>query len=173
LSLADENFVHGKKVHYTFFAQQYLQHYRHRFALPFDRKVGALLPYTLIEDLFDIAGNDPISLKMREGFRSMVEKALHTIESDPKFYERVFANTLKRISTDSAIPAKDLGNFINMSFYKGPLGKDNLCTILTERVRDCKRLLQKVNQETSMLALHELTRDEYATRNTLGKPSIA
>jgi hypothetical protein len=173
LSLRDENFVHGKRVEYCFFTKQYLQNYRHRFALPFDSKVGTLLPHTLIEDLFDIAGEDPISKKMREGFRSMVEKASKTIESDPAFYEKVFQYTLSRISTDSAIPAKDLGQFMNMCFYHGPLGKDNLCTILTARVHDCQRLLQHVNRGTTMLAQHEQARDEYVSRNTLGKSTYA
>jgi hypothetical protein len=167
LCLDDESFAKGKKINYRFFSNDYNHDYRHRFALPFDGLVGSLLPHTLVEDLFDLSGNDSISTMMRKGFASMIEKASHTIESNPNLYDEVFKSCLARFSKESIIQPKDLANWINMSYYSGTPGGDNLYTIITDRIHDCQRLLKEINQGADARSLHEKSRDNYVQRNSL------
>ncbi|WP_367607084.1 hypothetical protein [Legionella sp. W05-934-2] len=167
LCIDDENFTKGKKINYRFFTSNYLQDYRHRFALPFDGRVGTLLPHTIIENLFDLSGNNPISLSMRKGFATMVEQAIHNLESNPNLYETAFNDSLNHFSKESSIQPQDLGEWINMSYYHGNPQSDTLFTIISDRVYDCQRLLNQFNQGVDAISLHEETRDHYVQHNML------
>ncbi|HAU1152405.1 TPA: hypothetical protein JBI12_10735 [Legionella pneumophila] len=161
LCLDDENFSRGKRINYRFFSLDYNRDYRHRFALPFDTMVGALLPHTLIEDLYQLSGNDRISTAMRNGFAAMIEQADKSIRSNPKLYEEVFSECLQRISNESSVKAEDLPHFLNMNYYLGKIGDDNLFAIIKGRVRDCFRLLSCFEQGIDPRVLHEKARDTY------------
>lgn len=167
LCLDDENFKHGKKINYRFFSQDYNRDYRHRFALPFDTIVGALLPHTLIDDLYQLSGQDKISTAMRNGFSAMVNQADKSIRTNPKLYEQVFKECLQRISKESSITAEDLPQFLNMNYYLGKIGDDNLYTIVKGRVEDCFRLLACFEQGIDPRVLHEQARDAYYEVNKL------
>ncbi|HAT1764949.1 TPA: hypothetical protein I8Y96_000402 [Legionella pneumophila] len=166
LCLDDENFSYGKRINYRFFSLDYNRDYRHRFALPFDTMVGTLLPHTLIEDLYQLSGNDRLSTAMRNGFAAMIKQADKSIRSNPKLYEEVFSECLQRISNESSVKAEDLPYFLNMNYYLGKIGDDNLFSIIKGRIRDCFRLLSCFEQGIDPRILHENARDTYYKVNS-------
>lgn len=162
----DENFQEGKKIGLRFFSRDYVRDYRHRFALPFDVKVGSLLPHTLIEDLFEISGKDSISLSMRNGFQSIITQALKSIRSEPRLYSIVLQSCFDRFSKESVIQPHQLKQWINMSYYADTVEEDTLFNTIVGRIEDCERLLEQAQNGIDMLNLQENARDVYVKRQT-------
>ncbi|WP_454781802.1 hypothetical protein [Legionella sp. WA2022007384] len=89
LALDDPSFSPTEKISYSFFGQNYRDHYRHGYALPFDKLVGPLLPHTIISDLFDMSGEDGISRSMLDGFCQAITVAEKNLAQNPYLLEEV------------------------------------------------------------------------------------
>lgn len=167
LPLDDQNFNTDTKPNYNFFGQTYLQHYRHRHALPFDHQVAPMPTHTLIEDLYEMSKADEISQAMQAGFEFMVTAAQQNIKQNPKLLVDAFQQTLDKISNESHIQPPQLLAQINRNFYKAIPGSYNLFSIIKGRLFDCCRVLAGAKSGFSTMALQQQTQKRYQDAQSL------
>lgn len=161
LPMDDALFKSEDKIRHNFFGPTYLQHYRYRNALPFDKRVGALPMHTLIEDMYEMAGDDEISQAIRQGFESMIETAQQSLNDNKNLFVDAFNETLDSISNESNIQSPQLLSQLNQSFYTSKPNTHNLFAILEGRLQDCRRILAQAKSGATSLDLQQQARDQY------------
>ncbi|MCW8419259.1 hypothetical protein OQJ18_01230 [Fluoribacter dumoffii] len=162
LAMDDPEFSPSKKVNYSFFGQNYRDHYRHGFALPFDKLVAPLLPHTVIADLFDMSQEDPLSRSMREGFAEAITTAEKNMALDPHLLEDSLAQAFSAITLDSSIQADELKSHLHAEFY-GRADKNShaLIALLQQRLQSAKILLFQFEAGIAATEIQNEIRDYY------------
>ncbi|KTD10646.1 hypothetical protein Lgra_1612 [Legionella gratiana] len=163
LAMDDPNFLPAKKIDYSFFGQYYRDHYRHGYALPFDQLVAPLLPHTIISDLFNMSGKDPISQAMLEGFCHAITTAEKNMAQNPCLLEEGLAESYTAITLDSSVQADELQSHLNTEFYSIKPKKDShsLIHLLQQRLISAKMLISKFQAGISATSIQEEIRDYY------------
>ncbi|CAM2925848.1 Uncharacterised protein [Legionella steigerwaltii] len=162
LAFDDPNFSPTKKVSYSFFGQNYRDHYRHGYALPFDKLVAPLLPHTIIADLFDMSKEDTISHSMLEGFCEAITTAEKNMAQDPHLLEDTLLQSFNAITLDSVIQADQLKSHLNAEFYGKPeKNSHSLVTILQQRLNSVKMLLLQFKVGIAATEIQQEVRDYY------------
>lgn len=162
LALDDPDFSPAKKINYSFFGQNYRDHYRHGFALPFDRLVAPLLPHTVISDLFNMSGKDPISRSMLEGFCEAITAAEKNMTQNPLLLEEELIESYKAITLDSSLKADELKSHLNTEFYgKSEKNSHSLVTLLQQRLVSAKMLIYQFKAGIPATVVQEKIRDFY------------
>lgn len=171
LAFDDPDFSPTKKVAYSFFGQKYRDHYRHGYALPFDKLVAPLLPHTIIADLFDMSKEDKISRSMLEGFCEAITTAEKNMAQDPHLLEDALFQSLSAITLDSSIQTHDLKSHLNAEFYGKPEKNSHaLVTILQQRLHSVKMLLMQFKVGISATEIQQEIRDYYYYSQNWVKP---
>ncbi|MCW8398025.1 hypothetical protein OQJ26_04365 [Legionella sp. PATHC038] len=171
LAFDDPDFYPTKKVAYSFLGQNYREHYRHGYALPFDKLVAPLLPHTIIADLFDMSQEDIISRSMLEGFCEAITTAEKNMAQDPHLLEDALLQSLSAITLDSSIQTSDLKSHLNTEFYGKPeKNSHSLVTILQQRLDSVKMLLMQFKVGISATEIQQEIRDYYYYSQNWVKP---
>ncbi|STY29885.1 Uncharacterised protein [Legionella wadsworthii] len=162
LPLDDPSFSPTKKIDYSFFGQTYRDHYRHGYALPFDKLVAPLLPHTVISDLFNMSEKDSISQSMLDGFCLAMTTAEKNMAQNPHLLEEALSESFNAITLDSAVQAEELKSHLNAEFYgKSDKSTFNLIDILKQRLMSAQLLIPPFKAGIPATELHEEIRDTY------------
>lgn len=162
LALDDLHFSPAKKIDYSFFGQNYREHYRHGHVLPFDKLVAPLLPHTIIADLFDMSSTDTISRSMLEGFTQALTLAERNMAEHPRLLEEALEDAYNGICIDSTIQAPALKVHLNNEYYNGSEeGKHTLAGVIQQRLAESVKLVSKFKEGIPATTLQEQVRDNY------------
>ncbi|KTD01815.1 hypothetical protein [Fluoribacter gormanii] len=162
LALDDPSFSPKTKISYSFFGQNYRDHYRHGYALPFDKLVGPLLPHTIISDLFNMSGEDIISRSMLDGFCQAITAAEKNMAQNPHLLEEALMRSYDAFTLDSSLQANELKTHLNAEFYGQPeKNSHNLVTLLQQRLTSTQMLIAQFKAGIPATAIHEEIRDCY------------
>ncbi|AUH72238.1 hypothetical protein [Legionella sainthelensi] len=171
LAMDDPYFSPAKKIDYSFFGQNYRDHYRHGHALPFDQLVAPLLPHTIISDLFNMSEKDTISQAMLEGFCQAITTAEKNMAQNPYLLEEGLTESYSAITLDSSIQADELQSHLNTEFYSIHPKKDShsLIYLLQQRLSSAKMLITQFQAGISATSIQEEIRDYYYHSQYIGK----
>ncbi|HHF7367454.1 TPA: hypothetical protein ACPSKY_002588 [Legionella bozemanae] len=162
LALDDPDFSPAKKISYSFFGQDYRNHYRHGFALPFDKLVAPLLPHTVVSDLFNMSEKDPISLSMLAGFCEAITTAEKNMSQNPHLLEEELIQSYNAITVDSSLHADELKSHLNAEFYGKPeKNSHSLVALLQQRLVSAKMLIYQFKAGKPATVIQEEIRDCY------------
>ncbi|QMT60894.1 hypothetical protein [Legionella sp. PC997] len=162
LALDDPSFSPTKSISYSFFGQNYRDHYRHGYALPFDKLVGPLLPHTIIPDLFNMSGEDMISRTMLDGFCQAITVAEKNMAQNPHLLEEVLMQSENAFTLDSTLQAHELKTHLNTEFYGKPKqNADTLITLIQQRLISTKMLIAPFRAGIPAPLIQEEIRDCY------------